>query len=206
MRNRSDGFSLLGRLAWWAAAVIGSGCLAVPGAARAGDAPWPRVPPGFVVEQAAADGAVRFPMFAAFDDRGRLFVAESSGLDLYAEIAAGTRKCRVSVLEDRDGDGRFESSRVFADGLVFPMGLAWRDGRLYVADPPDLVALEDTRRRRPRRPPHRDPYRLRPHRQRQPSRPDLRPRRPPLHDDGHAGRLPARDGRRFARWRARAAP
>ena len=31
-------------------------------------------------------------------------------------------------------------SRVFADGLVFPMGLAWRDGRLYVADPPDLVA------------------------------------------------------------------
>jgi WD40 repeat protein len=47
------------------------------------------------------------------------------------------------VLEDRDGDGRYESSRVFADGLVFPMGLAWRDGRLYVADPPDLVALED---------------------------------------------------------------
>ena len=82
-------------------------------------------------------------MFAAFDDRGRLFVAESSGLDLYAEITAGTRKCRVSVLEDRDGDGRYESSRVFADGLVFPMGLAWRDGRLYVADPPDLVALED---------------------------------------------------------------
>ena len=83
-------------------------------------------------------------MFAAFDDRGRLFVAESSGLDLYAEITAGTRKCRVRVLEDRDGDGRFETSRVFADGLVFPMGLAWRDGRLYVADPPDLVALEDT--------------------------------------------------------------
>src|SRR4051812_7141558 len=24
------------------------------------------------------------------------------------------------------------------------MGLAWRDGKLYVADPPDLVALEDT--------------------------------------------------------------
>jgi putative membrane-bound dehydrogenase-like protein len=132
------------RLAWWAAAVIGSGCLAMLGAARAGDVPWPRVPTGFVAERAVADGAVRFPMFAAFDDRGRLFVAESSGLDLYAEIAAGTRKCRVSMLEDRDGDGRYELSRVFADGLVFPMGLAWRDGRLYVADPPDLVTLEDT--------------------------------------------------------------
>src|SRR5688500_13237862 len=83
-------------------------------------------------------------MFACLDDRGRLFVAESSGLDLYAEISAGTRKCRVRVLEDRDGDGRFETSRVFADRLVFPMGLVWRDGKLYVADPPDLVTLQDT--------------------------------------------------------------
>src|SRR5689334_16635695 len=102
--------------------------LAADGAARAGDAP--RVPAGFVVEGASSEDAVRFPMFAAFDDHGRLFVAESSGLDLYAEIKAGTRKCRVSVLEDRDEDSRFESSRVFAEGLVFPMGLAWREGRL----------------------------------------------------------------------------
>jgi putative heme-binding domain-containing protein len=83
-------------------------------------------------------------MFATFDDRGRLFVAESSGLDLYAEISAGTRKCRIRLLEDEDGDGRFESSHVFTEDMVFPMGLAWRGGRLYVADPPDLVALEDT--------------------------------------------------------------
>src|SRR5262249_34051822 len=98
---------------------------------------------GFVVQRAAPPSAVRFPMFASFDERGRLFVAESSGLDLYAEITAGTRKCRVSLLEDRDGDGWFETSRVFADGLGYPMGLAWRDGRLYVADPPDLVAIDD---------------------------------------------------------------
>jgi putative heme-binding domain-containing protein len=103
-----------------------------------------RVPDGFVIEQVAGEPDVVFPMFAAFDDRGRLFVAESSGLDLYAEISAGTRKCRIRLLEDRDGDGRFETARVFADRLVFPMGLVWREGRLYVADPPDLVALEDT--------------------------------------------------------------
>jgi hypothetical protein len=82
-------------------------------------------------------------MFAGFDDRGRLFVAESLGPELYAGITAGMRKCRVSELEDRDRDGRYESSRVFADGLSFPMGLTRRDGRLCVADPPDLVALED---------------------------------------------------------------
>jgi putative membrane-bound dehydrogenase-like protein len=109
-----------------------------------GNAPELHVPSGFVVERCAAERAVSFPMFGTFDERGRLFVAESSGLDLYAEIAAGTRKCRVTVLEDRNRDGFFEESHVFADRLVFPMGLAWRDSRLYVADPPDLVALEDT--------------------------------------------------------------
>jgi putative membrane-bound dehydrogenase-like protein len=106
-------------------------------------APLLHVPEGFVVER-VDEGNTRYPMFAAFDDRGRLFVAESSGLDLYAELVAQTRKCRVSMLEDRDGDGRFEKSTIFADKLVFPMGLAWRDGKLYVADPPDLVAYEDT--------------------------------------------------------------
>ena len=52
--------------------------------------------------------------------------------------------CRVKLLEDKDGDGRFEASRVFADRLVFPMGLVWRKGTLFVADPPDVVAFEDT--------------------------------------------------------------
>jgi len=46
------------------------------------------------------------------------------------------------VLEDRDGDGRYEKARVFADKLVFPMGLLWRDGRLYVCDPPEVVVYE----------------------------------------------------------------
>ena len=102
------------------------------------------VPDNFLVERAVAPGMVRFPMFAAFDDQSLLFVAESSGLDLYAELTAGTRRCRISRLEDKDGDGQFEHAIVFADQLVFPMGLAWRGGRLYVADPPDLVTLEDT--------------------------------------------------------------
>jgi putative membrane-bound dehydrogenase-like protein len=106
-------------------------------------APKLRVPPGFVIEKIAGEPDIVFPMFAVFDDRGRLFVSESSGLDLYAELQKLTRKCRISVLEDPDARGRFQKAHVFADKLVFPMGLAWRDGKLYVADPPDLVTLED---------------------------------------------------------------
>lgn len=106
-----------------------------------------RVPVGFAIESAAGAPKVRFPMFAAFDERGRLFVSESSGGDLYDELQKQTRRCRVSVLDDRDGDGIFEHAQVFAEQLVFPMGLAWSAegaGRLYVADPPDLITLEDT--------------------------------------------------------------
>lgn len=103
-----------------------------------------RVPQGFEVEKVAGAPAIQFPMFAAFDDAGRLFVTESSGKDLYAELQKLSRDCRVSMLEDKDGDGRFEHAQVFADRMVFPMGLAWREGKLYIADPPDLVTLEDT--------------------------------------------------------------
>ena len=103
-----------------------------------------KVSSDFAVALVAAEPEIRFPMFAALDDRGRLFVAESSGLDLYREISAGTRKCQVRLLEDRDGDGKYESAEVFADKLVYPMGLAWRAGKLYIADPPELITLEDT--------------------------------------------------------------
>jgi putative heme-binding domain-containing protein len=104
----------------------------------------PKAPPGFTIERVDPEGQVRFPMFACFDDAGRLFVTESSGLDLYAELSALTRKCRVSVLEDKDGDGRYESSHLFQDQLVMPMGAAWRDGKLYLPDGTDLITLEDT--------------------------------------------------------------
>lgn len=104
----------------------------------------PKVPPGFTIERIDPDGQLHFPMFACFDDRGRLFVTESSGLDLYEEISKLTRTCRISLLEDKDRDGHFETATIFADKLIMPMGAAWRDGKLYLPDGPDLITLEDT--------------------------------------------------------------
>jgi glucose/arabinose dehydrogenase len=101
------------------------------------------VPPGFEV-MSVAGPEVRFPMFATLDDQGRLYVTESSGQDLYAELSNQVRGCRIRCLEDRDGDGRYETSRVFAEGLVPSMGIVWHEGKIYAADPPDLVTLEDT--------------------------------------------------------------
>lgn len=85
-------------------------------------------------------------MFGTLDNKNRLYVTESSGNDLYAELLELVRKCRVSVLEDLDGDGIYEKATVFAEKLTPSMGLVWREGKLYLADPPDLVALEDTDR------------------------------------------------------------
>lgn len=103
-----------------------------------------RVPEGFLVRGAAKPNAVRFPMFATIADDGRLFITESSGGDLYAELQNQTRGCRISVLRDADKDGVYEAVKVFAENLVPSMGLVWREGKLYVADPPDLIALQDT--------------------------------------------------------------
>jgi putative membrane-bound dehydrogenase-like protein len=100
----------------------------------------PTVPEHFTITKAADS---TFPMFATFDDRGRLYVTESSGGDLYLELQKQTRGCKVRRYEDRDGDGVFETSTVFAENLTPSMGIAWHAGKIYVADPPDLATLED---------------------------------------------------------------
>lgn len=102
------------------------------------------VPDGFTVELASVPGAVSFPMCAAFDDRGRLFVTESSGKDLSGEEMVAAPECTIRLLEDRDGDGVYETSKVFADKLSLPMGVLWHDGALYVASPPEFLKFQDT--------------------------------------------------------------
>jgi putative heme-binding domain-containing protein len=110
------------------------------------EAPKPEfhVPPGFTVEKVAGPPLVRYPLFACFDDRGRLFVAEGTGTNLPGEELRKKQLGRILLLEDKDGDGTFDTSKVFADGLVAPQGVLWHDGALYTASHPSLWKLEDT--------------------------------------------------------------
>ena len=103
-----------------------------------------KVPAGMTVEVAAAPPLVSHPIMACFDDRGRLFVAESAGLNLSAGDLEKKLPNSIRMLEDTDGDGRFDRSTVFADRMTFPMGGTWHDGALYVASPPSIWRLEDT--------------------------------------------------------------
>jgi putative membrane-bound dehydrogenase-like protein len=102
-----------------------------------------RLPKGLVIELVASEPDVVDPVAMAFDEKGRLFVAEMRG---YPNGGVGTGEItsgRVKVLEDLDGDGFFEKSAVYADGLRFPTSvMPYRDGVL-VANAPDLVYLEE---------------------------------------------------------------
>jgi putative membrane-bound dehydrogenase-like protein len=101
------------------------------------------VPPGFTIERVAEPDRVHYPMMATLDHRGRLFVAESSGKNVKGKDMPANPECRIALLEDLDGDGVYEKSKVFADKLSLPMGALWHRGSLYVASPPDFIRLDD---------------------------------------------------------------
>ena len=86
-----------------------------------------QLPPGYLIELVAAEPEVVDPVAIAFDAEGRLWVVEMRDYPTLAEGAAPSS--RIRILEDRDGDGRYESAQTFADGLLFPTGLQlWGSG------------------------------------------------------------------------------
>src|SRR5688572_25235928 len=102
------------------------------------------VPAGFEVELVAGPPLVSRPIVADFDEAGRLYVADSSGSNDKVEKQLEDRPHRIVRLEDRNRDGVFDSSTVFADRMMFPEGTMWFDGSLYVAAPPSIWKLTDT--------------------------------------------------------------
>ncbi|MBL7041472.1 MAG: dehydrogenase, partial [Pirellulaceae bacterium] len=101
-------------------------------------------PDGFVVEKVAGQPLVDYPLFGCFDDRGRLYVPEGTGLNVPGTELVKKPLGRITLLEDTDGDGRFDTSKLFADGLVFPQGILWHDGVVYTASHPNIWRLVDT--------------------------------------------------------------
>ena len=102
------------------------------------------LPDGFSGELVAGPPLVTHPTMGCFDDRGRLFVCNNAGVNMSADELAKNLPNSINMLEDRDGDGIFDKSTVFADRMTFPMGGAWHDGALFVASPPNIWRLEDT--------------------------------------------------------------
>ncbi len=102
------------------------------------------VPEGFTIELAAGPPLVERPMIVDRDDEGRLYVAESSGSNDDVRRQLEERPHSILRLEDVDGDGRYDRRTVFADKMMFPEGVLWHDGSVYVAAPPSIWKLTDT--------------------------------------------------------------
>ena len=98
-----------------------------------------RLSEGFRIELVAAEPDVADPVAIAFDPQGRIYAVEMIDYPDEREPAG-----RIRLLEDRDENGHFETSFVFADGFHFPTGvMPWRDG-ILVAAAPDIFYLADT--------------------------------------------------------------
>lgn len=94
------------------------------------------------VELVAAEPMVTDPVAIDWGPDGRLWIAEMhdypAGID--GKFKPGGR---IRVLTDTDGDGRYDTSTVFLDGIPFPTGVtAWRQGVLVCAAP-DILYAED---------------------------------------------------------------
>jgi putative membrane-bound dehydrogenase-like protein len=104
-----------------------------------------RVPSGFKVELVACEPDVVDPVAMAFDEDGRIYVCEMRG---YPNAGVGTGDIssgRIRLLEDRDGDGFYETSTLFADNLRFPTSVMPWKGGVLVANSPELIYLKDTK-------------------------------------------------------------
>lgn len=102
-----------------------------------------QVPPGFELQLFAAEPDIVKPIAMAWDEEGRLWIAET--IDYPNNIHPGTPgRDRIKILEDTNGDGRADKFTVFADSLNVPTGLVFANGGLIVSQMPDLLFLKDT--------------------------------------------------------------
>jgi putative membrane-bound dehydrogenase-like protein len=97
-----------------------------------------RVESGFEVQLVASEPDIQDPVALDFDEDGRIFVVEMPGYPLDTSASG-----RVRLVEDTNGDGRPDRSRVFAEGLAMPTGvMRWKDGVIVTAAP-DVLYFED---------------------------------------------------------------
>lgn len=100
------------------------------------------LPEGFEVTLFASEPDITKPMNMEFDDRGRLWVTQSSEYPVAAGESNG--KDGITILEDKNGDGRADSFTHFDDNLNIPIGIMpVADGAIGYSIP-NLYHFKDT--------------------------------------------------------------
>ncbi|GIX03860.1 MAG: hypothetical protein KatS3mg113_0866 [Planctomycetaceae bacterium] len=100
-------------------------------------------PDEFELKLVAGPPLVERPIHVARDERGRLYVTDSAGMSYKADQQLAHKPHRIRRLSDEDGDGQYDHSTLFVDGLMLPEGCLWYQGALYVAAPPQIWKFVD---------------------------------------------------------------
>jgi hypothetical protein len=102
------------------------------------------VPGGFELQLVASEPDIRKPISLAWDERGRLWIAESLDYPNTVRPPNEPGRDRLVICEDTNGDGRMDKFTVFADGLNIPTGFTFANGGVIVHQAPDTIFLKDT--------------------------------------------------------------
>ena len=156
--NRARAFSLAIAVGLYAVAAFGQGYTPAEAVKKM------KVADGFEVKLVASEPMVRQPVCIEFDDRGRLWVIQylqypnPAGLkrvkvDRYSRTVydkvpepppRGPKGAdRITILEDKDGDGVAESAHDFVNGLNLTTGMAFGHGGVFVLQVPYLLFYPD---------------------------------------------------------------
>ncbi|MCB1275475.1 PVC-type heme-binding CxxCH protein [Prosthecobacter sp.] len=100
-----------------------------------------QLPGGFKAELIAAEPDLVQPIAFAFDERGRIWVVEGNSYPKPREVGAG--QDRIKILEDKDGDGVFETKKIFCEGLNLVSGIELGFGGVWVGAAPYLMFIPD---------------------------------------------------------------
>jgi glucose/arabinose dehydrogenase len=103
------------------------------------------LPKGFSLELVASEPQISEPVALTWDGNGRMYVVEMRGY-MQSMDGAGAKDPvgRISLLEDTNGDGKFDKHSVFLDGLVEPRAVLYVGNGLLVGEPSDLWYCRDT--------------------------------------------------------------
>ncbi len=122
------------------------------------------VMPGLAWDLVLSEPDIAQPVFVTFDERGRMWVVEYRQYPHPAGLKMVSRDNfwravydrvppppphhfkgadRISIHEDRDGDGTMETHKVFVDGLNIATSVAFGRGGVWVLNPPYLLFYPD---------------------------------------------------------------
>src|SRR5215831_5073570 len=102
-----------------------------------------QVAKGFHMDLLVHEPLVTSPVAVAYDEDGRMYVAEMVDFP-FGKKTGEKPNGRVRVVVDKDGDGTFDTSSIFVDGLSSPSSVVCWKGGVFVATLGDIWYFKDS--------------------------------------------------------------